>query len=84
MEKEKADHKRKQKVYKETVTCKIGDVYSVEPEFARTGVASGGIMRGRVIFIPKNRRFAVLEFQGIHGVSRECFWPEDLMAKCRA
>ena len=72
------------KEYVEQVAAKLGEIYSVAPEFARTGVTGGSIMRGKVVFIPTHRRFAVLEFPGIHGVSRECFWPEDLMAKCRA
>lgn len=69
------------KEYQEKFLGKVGDVYSVAPEFMRSGVDKGATLRGKVVFIPKHRRFAVLAF---HGTSREAFWPEDLKARCRA
>ena len=71
------------KVYAEKVSAQIGEVYSVSPEFANTSVASGGQMRGTVVYIPAHCRYAVLEFQGVNGISREAFWPEDLQARCK-
>lgn len=71
------------KLYQEKFMGKVGDVYSVAPEFLRSSVEKRGILRGKVVFIPPHRRFAVLAFQGVHGVSRETFWPEDLKARCR-
>ena len=62
---------------------KVGEIYSVSPEFAGSSVAKGGVMRGEVVHIPKHCRFAVLDFQGVNGVSREAFWPEDLQTRCR-
>ena len=73
----------REKRYEETTDARRGEAYSVRPEFARTGVAQGDVMRGRVVFVPKHRRYAVIEFLGPGGVSREAFWPEDLKARCR-
>ena len=63
---------------------KLGEVYSVQPEFASSGVTKGKVRRGKVVFVPKHKRYAVLAFKGPHGISREAFWPEDLKAKCNA
>lgn len=73
-----------QKEYIGTCRCKVGEVYSVTPQFTKSRVDKGRPLRGKVVFIPKHRRFAVLAFPGIHGTSREAFWPEDLKARCRA
>lgn len=83
MDKKTEDQKRKQKEYREKTACKVGEVYSVTPQFTKCRVDSGVPMRGKVVFIPKHRRYAVLAFNGIHGISRECFWPEDLTVKCK-
>ena len=64
--------------------CKVGEVYAVTPQFTKGRVDKGKPMRGKVAFIPKNRRYAVLAFPGPNGISREAFWPEDLKARCRA
>lgn len=84
MEKKQPVSARKQKVYQDTTTCKLGEVYSVTPQFTKCRVDAGETMRGKVVFIPKHRRYAVLAFKGTNGISRECFWPEDLKARCRA
>ena len=67
-----------EKKYSHIFAGEVGEVYSVVPEFAGSSVSKGGTMRGKVVFIPKNRRYAVLAFKGITGTSREAFWPEDL------
>ena len=73
-----------EKIYIPTFTGKVGEVYSVTPEFAGFSVAKGGTMRGEVVAIPSHRRFAVLAFEGVNGISREAFWPEDLQTRCRS
>ena len=57
----------REKRYEETTDARRGEAYSVRPEFARTGVARGDVMRGRVVFVPKHRRYAVIEFMGPGG-----------------
>ena len=66
-----------------TVYAERGEVYSVIPEFTSSRVEKGKTMRGKVVYVPKNRRYAVLEFRGPIGTCRECFWPEDLKARCK-
>ena len=56
-----------------------GQRYRVKPLFAR-GDGSGMIPQlvGQVSYIHPLGRYAVLEFAGPIGVSRECFYPEEL------
>ena len=62
----------------------VGEIYRVRPEFARCSVSKSGMMCGKVVVVPVHRRFAVLAFEGVNGISREAFWPEDLQTRCRA
>lgn len=41
-------------------------------------------IQGRVIYVHPEGRFATLEFQGIHGKFRECYYPGQLTARNRA
>lgn len=74
----------KEKRHIATFDGEVGEIYSVCPEFGGSSVSKSGMMRGKVAHIPTHRRYAVLEFKGVNGISREAFWPEDLLAKCRA
>lgn len=40
-------------------------------------------IQGRVIYVHTEGRFATLEFQGIHGKFRECYYPEELTERNR-
>ena len=40
-------------------------------------------IQGRVIYVHPQGRFATLEFQGVHGTFRECFYPEELTERNR-
>lgn len=73
----------KTKVVEEKFKGQLGDCYSVVPEFSRCRVDKGKAMCGVVVSIPPHRRYAVLAFPGVHGTSREAFWPEDLKARCK-
>lgn len=47
--------------------------YRVEPEFTRSGCNKAETMVGRVCYIHPKGHYAVLEFNGPHGKSREAF-----------
>lgn len=38
-------------------------------------------MRGRVVYVHPQGRYAVLEFEGVNGKFRECYMPEQLTDK---
>lgn len=40
-------------------------------------------MKGRVVYVHPEGRFATLEFQGVNGKLRESFWPEELTVNNR-
>lgn len=40
-------------------------------------------IQGKVIYVHPQGRYATLEFQGIHGSFRECYYPEQLTDKNR-
>ncbi len=40
-------------------------------------------IRGTVIYVHPNGRYATLEFQGIKGKFRECYYPEQLIKNRR-
>lgn len=61
---------------------KVGEVYIVKPVCAiPTKTNEKPPMKGTVIWVHPRLRFAVLEFKGIHGNPRECFWPWELTEK---
>lgn len=39
--------------------------------------------KGKIVYIHPQGRFATLEFEGVHGSFRECFYPEQLMESNR-
>lgn len=50
----------------------VGEVYIVKPELVITWKTdSRPAMRGTVVWVHTKMRFAVLEFEGIHGNPRE-------------
>lgn len=51
----------------------INQKYRVEPQFSRSGCNKAENMVGRVCYIHPQGRYAVLEFSGPHGKSREAF-----------
>lgn len=62
----------------------VGEIYVVRPELAvSTKTNTRPAMRGTVVWIHPLMRFAVLEFEGIHGNPRECFRPEELTERNR-
>ena len=62
----------------------VGEEYIVRPELAiSTKTNAKPSMRGTVVWVHPKLRFAVLEFEGIHGKPRECFYPNELTAKNR-
>lgn len=62
----------------------IGEEYRVDSDsvFCKTPNVRPRI-QGRVIWVHPLGRYAVLEFQGIHGKFRECYYPEQLTDKNR-
>lgn len=40
-------------------------------------------LKGEVVYVHPRGRYATLEFQGVHGKFRECFYPEQLTDKNR-
>lgn len=61
----------------------IGEVYQVKPAFMKDSDTGGKALKGKVVYVHPKRRFAVLAFKGVHGISRECFRPEELTADKR-
>lgn len=63
---------------------RIGEEYHVNSDsvFCKTPNVRPRI-RGRVIYVHPQGRFATLEFQGVHGTFRECFYPEELTERNR-
>lgn len=57
----------------------IGEAYMVTTESTLCKTDnSRPMLRGRVIYVHPRYRFAVLEFQGVHGTFRESYFPEQL------
>lgn len=61
----------------------IGAMYSVRPAFALTQEGAKPVMRGTCVAVHPKGRFAVLEFEGVWGTVRECFWPEQVTDRNR-
>lgn len=57
--------------------------YRVTPAFTKTNVEACKSMVGRVVYIHPERRYAVLEFEGPGGKSRESFPLDQLTDKNR-
>ena len=51
----------------------LNQKYRVKPAFSMVKDGLGEPMVGKVIYIHPQNRYAVLEFQGVSGVSREAF-----------
>ena len=63
---------------------KIGEEYRVCSDSAqRNDQKSRVMLQGKVIYVHPEGRFATLEFQGIHGKFRECYYPEQLTQRNR-
>lgn len=56
----------------------VGQKYIVRPAFARCSVEKTNAQIGQVVYVHPENRYAVLEFDGVNGKPRECFWPEAL------
>ena len=58
----------------------LGQKYLVRPAFARISVEKTNEQIGQVVYIHPEKRYAVLEFEGVDGNPRECF-PLDELTK---
>ena len=56
----------------------VGQRYAVRPAFARCSVEKTNAQIGQVVYIHPKNRYALLEFEGVYGKPRECFWLENL------
>lgn len=61
----------------------VGAIYRVRPVFAVAKDGSRPVMQGTCVAVHPKGRFAVLEFEGIWGTVRECFWPEQVTERSR-
>ena len=62
----------------------VGEEYRVPSDSAiRMEDKRPAKIRGVVIYVHPKGRFATLEFQGIHGKFRECYYPEQLTQRNR-
>ncbi len=61
----------------------IGEIYRVRPVFATGTDASGKTMKGKVVYVHPRGRYATLAFEGVNGTARECFFPDELVQRCR-
>lgn len=73
----------------------IGEQYMVRPECSLPDTTvrkqtTGGVtviekvpMKGTVVYVHPMGRYATLEFQGVSGNPRECFFPEQLTERNR-
>lgn len=59
----------------------IGQRFKVRPVFAHAEKEASNMQWGTVIWIHPLGRYAVLEFEGIHGKPRECFSLFNLLKK---
>ncbi len=63
---------------------KIGEVYMMRTESTPCDEKNHRpALRGRVVYVHPMLRYAVLEFQGIHGSFRESYFTEYLTKKRR-
>ncbi len=60
---------------------KIGQKFRVQPAFCTTEKNGVGKQWGTITWIHPEGRFALLEFEGIHGKPRECFSLFELLKK---
>lgn len=60
---------------------RVGDKFRVKPAFAKNDGGTPHYMTGKVVYIHPKGRYAVLEFEGVHGKSREGFSLWDLLHK---
>ena len=62
----------------------IGEEYRVNSDsvFCKTPNVRP-MTQGKVVYVHPEGRFATLEFQGIHGNFRECYYPEELTVQNR-
>lgn len=58
-----------------------GDKLRVKPAFAKNEGGVPHYMTGKVVYIHPAGRYAVLEFEGVHGKAREGFSLWDLLHK---
>ena len=56
----------------------VGQKYTVRPAFGRMTVDKSSEQIGQVVYVHPEGRYAVLEFDGVDGRPRECFWTEEL------
>lgn len=64
----------------------VGEIYRVRTDSVYCegqGVHLRPRVKGRVAWVHPRNRYAVLEFQGIHGNFRECYYPEELTERNR-
>ncbi len=56
----------------------VGQKYAVRPAFAKMTLEKSNEQIGQVVYVHPQQHYAVLEFDGVAGKPRECFWLEDL------
>ncbi len=56
----------------------VGQKYMVRPAFARMSVEKTNEQIGQVVYIHPQKRYAVLEFEGVDGNPRECYHLDEL------
>lgn len=62
----------------------IGEVYKVSLDSTTPDTkGTKNPVKGEVVYVHPRRRYATLEFQGVHGRFRESFFPEQLTDKNR-
>ena len=61
----------------------VGAVYRVRPVFAKAKDGLEPIREGVCVAVHPKGRFAVLEFDGVWGKVRECFWPDEVTERNR-
>lgn len=62
---------------------KLGAVYRVRPVFEIREDGRKRVREGKCVAVHPKGRFAVLEFDGVWGKVRECFWPEEVTERNR-
>lgn len=63
---------------------KVGQRYWVRPAFGTLQNSEDKEQVGTVVWVHPEKRYAVLEFQGVYGNPRESFMPGDLTRKVSA
>lgn len=63
--------------------AEVGQKYLVKPMFANNGLMPTKAREGTVIYVHPQGRYATLEFEGVHGTTREAFYLDQLTERNR-